>query len=190
MGACDYDRRTLLEAVSLAPFAKVSEVLRRLRRSALRNRRSSNQAKGPELLSLRARGSFATRLSRRAISRTVLWSCVTVSSSVRAETTWCSKATRPHTRNCWLCAMLRGAYGRGTYLIATCTPRQRRVRCVRARSIGGASAACSTRAALRLVPRRGWDVSARWIFSTNPRFPCDPGATDEASACGSKPLRK
>jgi hypothetical protein len=35
----------------------------------------------------------------------------------------------------------------------------------KARSIGGASAACLPRAALRPVPRRGWDVSARWSIS-------------------------
>jgi hypothetical protein len=136
------DRRLLLSALIVSPFGEIVRVVPAVAQTADPLPPIVYPPRRPRPDSLRGHALFAIRPSRRGIKPMARWSSATEASSARAETTSSYKAIRPRTRF----AMPRAGSTSETSRIVTCTRPRRPARCVRARSIGHASAAITPRA--------------------------------------------
>ena len=202
----DQNRRRLLSALTLAPFACVSTAPPRSKRC----RRSFKPPSRPRPRSSRGRAHCATRRCARAIRPMARWWCATASSSARAGTTSCCRAIRPRIRNCWRCATRRAGSARATCRNAMSIP-PRSLRDVPGRALLGPHPPRLHRARCRGGPcAEAWVLSdaafrealcgarnsppstaAAWPISTRARATrsCSSTATRPRPICGATSCR-
>jgi hypothetical protein len=152
------DRRHLLSALMLAPFAGVwrASPVAPQSGAGLPPLQQPNEPTKAALLA-RAR-ACSTKPSASATRPMGRWWCATASSSGRAGTTSCCRPTPPRTPNCWRCATRRAGSAPATGRSARSIPPQLPAPRVRARSTGRVCVGCSPRARWSMASCRSLDV--------------------------------